>query len=185
MGAHEDKGARVKGSVHETVRKTAEAAASWQECVRLGQFVPQNGVDLAFAGIGENGRSAFSDPPAELANDDDTDLDRQLPRAAGPRGMVQQGGAGNSHNRDDPGHSEVEIYRGRRSKGTKSRSRPMRSYRRRQAGAPGIRLGRASADIPLSGRGGGIPAGPGDHPTIPPGEAETTRAMMNRPCRIA
>ena len=46
------------------------AADPWQECARLEQLVPEDGVDVAFVGIGENGHLAFNDPPANLANDD-------------------------------------------------------------------------------------------------------------------
>jgi len=46
------------------------AADSLQECARLEQLVPKDGVDVAFVGIGENGHLAFNDPPADLANDD-------------------------------------------------------------------------------------------------------------------
>lgn len=46
------------------------AADPWKECARLEQLMPQDGVDVAFVGIGENAHLAFNDPPADLANDD-------------------------------------------------------------------------------------------------------------------
>jgi glucosamine-6-phosphate deaminase len=39
------------------------------ECARLEQFVPTDGIDVAFVGIGENAHLAFNDPPADSAND--------------------------------------------------------------------------------------------------------------------
>jgi glucosamine-6-phosphate deaminase len=36
------------------------------ECRRLGQFIEQSQIDVAFVGIGENGHLAFNDPPADF-----------------------------------------------------------------------------------------------------------------------
>jgi len=46
------------------------AADPWQECARLAELMPKDGVDIAFVGIGENGHLAFNDPPADLGNED-------------------------------------------------------------------------------------------------------------------
>ena len=46
------------------------AADPWQECARLTQLMPEDGIDVAFVGIGENAHLAFNDPPADFANDD-------------------------------------------------------------------------------------------------------------------
>jgi len=46
------------------------AADPWQECARLAELMPKDGVDIAFVGIGENGHLGFNDPPADFANED-------------------------------------------------------------------------------------------------------------------
>ena len=46
------------------------AADPWRECTRLEQLMPEDGVDVAFVGIGENGHLAFNDPPADFSNED-------------------------------------------------------------------------------------------------------------------
>lgn len=45
-----------------------------EECRRLADLLAEHPVDLAFAGIGENGHLAFNEPPADF----DTDLDFQV-----------------------------------------------------------------------------------------------------------
>lgn len=40
------------------------------ECRRLGGLISQGGVDVAFAGIGENGHLAFNDPPADFETEE-------------------------------------------------------------------------------------------------------------------
>ncbi len=40
------------------------------ECERLGKLISEHIVDLAFAGIGENGHLAFNDPPADFETND-------------------------------------------------------------------------------------------------------------------
>jgi len=37
-----------------------------EECKRLGDLIIQNPIDVALAGIGENGHLAFNDPPADF-----------------------------------------------------------------------------------------------------------------------
>src|SRR5688500_9407113 len=37
-----------------------------EECKRLGDLITQNPIDVALAGIGENGHLAFNDPPADF-----------------------------------------------------------------------------------------------------------------------
>jgi glucosamine-6-phosphate deaminase len=37
-----------------------------EECKRLGQLITQHPIDVALAGIGENGHLAFNDPPADF-----------------------------------------------------------------------------------------------------------------------
>ena len=36
------------------------------ECIRLGELISKQPVDVAFVGIGENGHLAFNDPPADF-----------------------------------------------------------------------------------------------------------------------
>lgn len=36
------------------------------ECTRLGRLIGEHRIDVAFAGIGENGHLAFNDPPADF-----------------------------------------------------------------------------------------------------------------------
>jgi glucosamine-6-phosphate deaminase len=43
-----------------------EAANPEEECKRLGSLIRQNPIDVALAGIGENGHLAFNDPPADF-----------------------------------------------------------------------------------------------------------------------
>ncbi|KPK50883.1 MAG: glucosamine-6-phosphate deaminase [Planctomycetes bacterium SM23_25] len=45
------------------------AADPCQECARLERLMLEDGVDVAFVGIGENGHLAFNGPPADLATD--------------------------------------------------------------------------------------------------------------------
>jgi glucosamine-6-phosphate deaminase len=40
------------------------------ECRRLGKLITEHPVDVAFAGIGENGHLAFNDPPADFETSD-------------------------------------------------------------------------------------------------------------------
>lgn len=37
-----------------------------KECVRLGELITSQPIDVAFVGIGENGHLAFNDPPADF-----------------------------------------------------------------------------------------------------------------------
>jgi glucosamine-6-phosphate deaminase len=40
------------------------------ECVRLGEIISCNPIDVAFVGIGENGHLAFNDPPADFETEE-------------------------------------------------------------------------------------------------------------------
>ena len=40
------------------------------ECMRLGELIRMNPVDVALVGIGENGHLAFNDPPADFDTED-------------------------------------------------------------------------------------------------------------------
>ena len=40
------------------------------QCRRLGEFIAERHVDVAFIGIGENGHLAFNDPPADFGRKD-------------------------------------------------------------------------------------------------------------------
>jgi glucosamine-6-phosphate deaminase len=40
------------------------------ECVRLGEIISRNPIDIAFVGIGENGHLAFNDPPADFETEE-------------------------------------------------------------------------------------------------------------------
>ena len=45
----------------------ADAAA---ECIRLGELISKQPIDVAFVGIGENGHLAFNDPPADFETEE-------------------------------------------------------------------------------------------------------------------
>jgi glucosamine-6-phosphate deaminase len=47
-----------------------EADDVHDECLRVGQLITQQSVDVAFVGIGENGHLAFNDPPADFDTDE-------------------------------------------------------------------------------------------------------------------
>lgn len=47
-----------------------EAHDPREECRRLGGLITQSRIDVAFAGIGENGHLAFNDPPADFETDE-------------------------------------------------------------------------------------------------------------------
>ena len=47
-----------------------EADDVQDECRRVGELITQQTVDVAFAGIGENGHLAFNDPPADFEIDE-------------------------------------------------------------------------------------------------------------------
>ena len=47
-----------------------EANDVYDECRRVGELITQQTVDVAFAGIGENGHLAFNDPPADFEIDE-------------------------------------------------------------------------------------------------------------------
>ncbi|MEA3366422.1 MAG: glucosamine-6-phosphate deaminase [Candidatus Hydrogenedentes bacterium] len=55
------------GTVHFIDGNAADVEA---ECARLGGLLAQDGIDVAFVGIGENGHLAFNDPPADFENPD-------------------------------------------------------------------------------------------------------------------
>lgn len=60
-----------------------EAPDPRAECRRLGALISQDEVDVAFAGIGENGHLAFNDPPADFETDEPylvVDLDEDCRR---------------------------------------------------------------------------------------------------------
>ena len=40
------------------------------ECLRLGELIARQAVDVAFIGIGENGHLAFNDPPADFETEE-------------------------------------------------------------------------------------------------------------------
>lgn len=42
----------------------------YAECKRLGEIIETNPIDVAFAGIGENGHLAFNDPPADFETEE-------------------------------------------------------------------------------------------------------------------
>lgn len=54
------------GKVH-LMRGDAENPEA--ECERLGTILKEDGLDIAFVGIGENGHLAFNDPPADFETD--------------------------------------------------------------------------------------------------------------------
>jgi glucosamine-6-phosphate deaminase len=65
------------------------AAVPEEECRRVGETIAAAPVDVAFAGIGENGHLAFNDPPADFETEEPfivVDLDE--------RGRQQQVGGG-------------------------------------------------------------------------------------------
>ena len=65
------------------------AADPQEECKRVGEAITAAPIDVAFAGIGENGHLAFNDPPADFETDEPfivVDLDE--------RGRRQQVGQG-------------------------------------------------------------------------------------------
>jgi glucosamine-6-phosphate deaminase len=43
---------------------------AFAECVRLGEIISRNPIDVAFVGIGENGHLAFNDPPADFETEE-------------------------------------------------------------------------------------------------------------------
>lgn len=47
-----------------------EADDAREECRRVGELIAQQTIDVAFAGIGENGHLAFNDPPADFDIED-------------------------------------------------------------------------------------------------------------------
>jgi glucosamine-6-phosphate deaminase len=47
-----------------------EAVDVHDECRRVGHLITQQPIDVAFAGIGENGHLAFNDPPADFDTDE-------------------------------------------------------------------------------------------------------------------
>ncbi|MFO7976424.1 MAG: glucosamine-6-phosphate deaminase [Candidatus Hydrogenedentota bacterium] len=55
------------GTVH-LIDGNAEDAEA--ECGRLGAMLEEDGIDVAFVGIGEKGHLAFNDPPADFENRD-------------------------------------------------------------------------------------------------------------------
>ena len=65
------------------------AASPEQECKRVGEAIAVAPIDVAFAGIGENGHLAFNDPPADF----DTDEPFIVVNLA-ERGRLQQVGGG-------------------------------------------------------------------------------------------
>ncbi len=40
-----------------------------EECARMNRLISQEGIDVSFVGIGENGHLAFNDPPADFTLD--------------------------------------------------------------------------------------------------------------------
>lgn len=47
-----------------------ESSDPYKECQQLGDIISQVTVDLALAGIGENGHLAFNDPPADFTTEE-------------------------------------------------------------------------------------------------------------------
>ena len=62
---------RIMDQVHLRVFHliNGEAEDVWEECRRVGRLIPQQPIDVAFVGIGENGHLAFNDPPADFETD--------------------------------------------------------------------------------------------------------------------